>query len=74
MTPTIEQYAPGKHTNHHTETPVSRKAQRSSSRETTRDFMGTNYPKEIDILSLSGAYGLRVCEQSDSQKMHGTRT
>ena len=28
--------------------------------------MGTNYPKEIDILSLSGAYGLRVCEQSDS--------
>ena len=29
--------------------------------------MGTNYPNEIDILSLAGTYGLRLGEQSDSQ-------
>ena len=68
----IEQYAPGKHTNHqfHSYRNVSRRAQRLSSCETTRDFMDTNYPKEIDILSLSGAYGLRLGEQNDSRKTH----
>ena len=35
--------------------------------------MGTNYLKEIDILSLSGAYGLRVCEQSDSRILKSPR-
>ena len=33
--------------------------------------MGTNYLKEIDILSLSGAYGLRLGEQSDSRIGNG---